>query len=306
MRFLVTGAQGQVGRALAAAAWPEGAQVAVHGRDRLDITDPQAVAAALDEARPDVVVNAAAYTAVDQAEAEPETAFAANRDGPAQLARACRDRGAALLHLSTDYVFDGTKDAPWREDDPVRPLGVYGHSKAEGEAAVRAALDRHVILRTAWVHSAGGHNFVRTMLRVGAQRDRLQVVDDQVGCPTAAADIAAALIAIADRIARGDGRFGTYHFCGDEAVSWHGFATAIFDLAAAHWGRRPEVARITSDQWPTPAQRPANSVLDCAALARDYGIPAADWRSSLRTIVAALLAGDDRTAAQRSEGGETA
>lgn len=294
MRVLVTGANGQVGRELAAATWPAQTELEVHGRDTLDIADRASVEDRVAAARPDVVINAAAYTAVDKAEEEPEAAFRANRDGPANLARACQTHGAALLHVSTDYVFDGTKDGAWAESDPVRPLGTYGRSKADGEQAVRAALERHVILRTAWVHSRHGHNFVRTMLRVGAQRDQMQVVDDQIGCPTAAADIAAALIAIARQLVDGPAHYGTYHFCGREPVSWHGFAEAIFDLAAPHWGRRPAVAKITSDQWPTPTERPANSVLDCQALGRDYGIPAADWRSSLRPIVQALLAEQDR------------
>jgi dTDP-4-dehydrorhamnose reductase len=292
MRVVVTGMNGQVGRELRAADWPQSIQLIALDRAGLDVGDPDAVAEVTAATHPDVVINAAAYTAVDRAEEEPEAAYRANRDGPAALAAACADQGAALVHLSTDYVFDGSGTRPWHVDDPVRPLGVYGRSKAAGEEAVRETLDRHVIVRTAWVHAPHGHNFVRTILRVGAERADLKVVGDQRGCPTAAGDIAAALVTIAGRIADGQGRFGTYHFCGQPAVSWHAFAETIFTLAEPFTARRPRVACITSADWPTPVTRPANSVLDCSTLKADYGIWQPDWRVSLKPVVARLLAAD--------------
>lgn len=289
MRVLVTGMNGQVGRELRAADWPPRIELITLDRATLDLAEDERIPVILDAYEPDVVVNAAAFTAVDQAEDEPDAAYRANHDGPLALAAACAARGIALIHLSTDYVFDGRKTGPWTPDDPVAPLGTYGFSKATGEVAVRQRLDRHLILRTAWVHSVHGHNFVKTMLRVGAERDQLEVVGDQIGGPTAAGDIAAAVVELTERIADGRARFGTYHFCGQPAVSWHAFAQAIFDLAEPVWGRRPVVEEITSAEWPTRAARPANAVLDCTSLVRDHGIAQPDWRVSLKPIVARLL-----------------
>jgi dTDP-4-dehydrorhamnose reductase len=281
---------GQVGRELRAAAWPEASELIAMDRTALDVAAAAHLPTVLDTLAPDVVVNAAAYTAVDRAEDEPGAAYRANRDGPAALAAACAERGTALVHLSTDYVFDGRKTGSWTPTDAVAPLGTYGASKAAGEAAVRDRLDCHIILRTAWVHSDYGHNFVKTMLRAGAERDDLRVVGDQIGGPTAASDIAAALVELAGRIVDSRDGFGTYHFCGRPPVSWHGFAEAIFDIAEPIWGRRPRLTEITSADWPTPAARPANSVLDCTALMRDHGIAQPDWRESLKPVVARLLA----------------
>ena len=289
MRVLLVGSGGQLGRALRAAEWPPGSALIALDRHALDITEPDAPAREIARWRPDVVVNAAAYTAVDRAESEPAAAFAANRDGPAHLAAACAAEGAALVHLSTDYVFDGESDRPWRPSDPVRPLGVYGKSKAAGEEAVRQALKRHVIVRTAWLHAAHGHNFVATMLRAGRSAERLRIVNDQIGAPTPAADLARALSRIADRIHAGHGAYGTYHFCAEPAVSWHGFADAIFDTAARYGYPKPELAGIPSDQWPTAAPRPCYSVLDCSTLQSDYGVSRSDWRTRLPAIVAALV-----------------
>src|SRR5207237_6952913 len=187
---------------------------------------------AVQRERPDIVINAAAYTAVDRAEREAEAAFAVNATGPALLAAACKAAAIPLIHISTDYVFDGSKEGPYREDDPVNPLGAYGRSKAAGDRAVRAALAEHVILRTAWVYSAHGHNFVRTMLRLASERPVLRVVADQIGSPTSAADIAAAIGTIVQQIAGGKAGWGTYHFAGAGAVTWHGFAAAILELAS--------------------------------------------------------------------------
>jgi dTDP-4-dehydrorhamnose reductase len=289
MRVLVTGMNGQVGRELRAADWPIQIEMVALDRAALDLAEDERIPVILDAYKPDVVVNAAAYTAVDKAEEEPDAAYRTNHDGPAALASACAERGTALIHLSTDYVFDGSKAGPWTPDDPVAPLGTYGFSKAAGEVAVRQRLERHLILRTAWVHSIHGNNFVKTMLRVGAERDQLNVVGDQIGGPTAARDIAAAIVELTERIADGRARFGTYHFCGQPAASWWDFAQSVFELSAPVWGRRPAVAEITSAEWPTPVARPANSVLDCTALMRDHGVEQPDWRKSLKPIVAELL-----------------
>jgi dTDP-4-dehydrorhamnose reductase len=268
--------------------------LAVHaaGRDELDVTDGAAVADTVARLAPRLVVNAAAYTAVDRGETEPAAAYAVNRDGPAHLARACALTGAPLVHVSTDYVFDGTNRAAYSEDDAVAPLGVYGASKLAGEEAVRAALDRHLILRTAWVYGVDRGNFVRTILRLGAERELLRVVDDQRGSPTAAADLAGAALAVARRLlehAPPAGGFGTFHCAGGGETTWHGFAREIFRLAAARGVRVPRLEPITTADYPTPARRPANSVLDCARLARVYGIRLRPWRAALAETLDRIL-----------------
>lgn len=288
MHLLVTGANGQVGHALAGMVAPD---LVITALDRagLDITDRDAVLRAVRVQHPDVVVNAAAYTAVDQAEREPERAFAVNRDGPAHLAEACEEVGIPLLHLSTDYVFDGTKGGAYTEEDPVAPLGVYGQSKWAGEEAVRAQTERHVILRTAWVFSDHGANFVKTMLRLGREREMLRVVADQHGGPTAAADIAAALLAIARQVTADPGRWGTYHFAGQPPTTWYGFAAAIFEEARRYGPLAVHaVTPITTAEYPTPAQRPANSVLATDRIEAAFGASAPDWRASLARTVARL------------------
>jgi dTDP-4-dehydrorhamnose reductase len=297
VKLLVLGAGGQVGHELCRLTWPSGYNIVACDHARLDIARPDAVVAAVAHERPDIVVNAAAYTAVDRAESEPDAAWAANCAGPANLAAACRDAAVPLLHLSTDYVFDGSKPGPYREGDPVSPLGVYGASKEAGEQAVRAALAQHVIVRTAWVYSAHGHNFVKTMLRLAAERPALSVVADQIGSPTSAADIAAALAAIAARLAAGETHWGTYHFAGaGEPVSWHGFAEAIFALAApwnsARRGPPPSVAAIATADYPTPARRPANSVLDCRRIGEAFGIVPRPWRAALADVIRELYQGN--------------
>ena len=237
------------------------------------------------EAEAEVVINAAAYTAVDRAEAEPELAHAVNAAAPGAMARAAAARGLPFLHVSTDYVFDGAPGRPWREHDPTGPLGVYGASKLAGERAVAEAGGPHLILRTAWVFSAHGSNFVKTMLRLGAERDTLSVVDDQRGGPTPAGAIADALLAIAAAFGRGEGVGGVFHFAGAPAVSWAEFARAIF---AAKGGKAPEVRPIPSSAYPTPARRPLNSVLDCSAIAAAYGLAQPDWRAGLAEVIGEL------------------
>ena len=288
MRLLVLGAGGQVGRELCRLRWPVGYSLAALDRAGIDIAKRGAVLGLLGRERPDCAINAAAYTAVDRAESEPDAAWAANCAGPKNLAVACAEAGIPLVHLSTDYVFDGAKAAPYREDDPVNPLGVYGKSKEAGDRAIRGVLPEHVILRTAWVYSAHGHNFVKTMLRLGAARPALRVVADQTGSPTSAADIAAAICEVVRHIEVGKARWGTYHFAGAGAVTWHGFAEAIFAAAAPWRGEPPRVEAIATAEYPTPARRPANSVLDCAKIGEAYGIAPRPWRAALADVIREL------------------
>lgn len=289
LKLLVFGRTGQVATELRRLSGPAVAVTAL-GRDEADLSDPDACAAAVLGTDADAVINAAAYTAVDRAEEEEDLATLINGAAPGAMARAAAKRGVPFLHISTDYVFDGAKDAPWIEEDPPAPLGAYGRSKLAGERAVAAAGDKHVILRTAWVHSGHGQNFVRSMLRAGASRPQLTVVDDQIGGPTSAADIAAALVTIARAFAAGRGVTGIFHYCGAPATSWCGFAREI--LGRADWMRTPEIVPIRTEDWPTPAARPANSVLDCARIESGYGIRQPDWRISLGPILAELKARD--------------
>jgi dTDP-4-dehydrorhamnose reductase len=291
MKILLFGAGGQVGTELCARQWPAGYQIVATDRVEIDITEREAVVAAIDRERPDIAINAAAYTAVDRAESERDAAWAINCAGPGHIAAACRAAGIPLLHISTDYVYSGDKIGPWCEDDPVSPLGVYGASKEAGDRAVRDALAEHVILRTAWVCSAHGHNFVKTMLRLADTHPSLRVVADQYGCPTAAADIATALATVVERVVAGEARWGTYHFAGTGAATWHDFAEAIFELAAPWRGPPPPVAAITTADFPTPARRPANSVLDCTRIAEAYGIVAPPWKTSLGAVIRQLYEG---------------
>jgi dTDP-4-dehydrorhamnose reductase len=289
MKVLVFGAGGQIGREVCRAAWPPRFAVLPLDENAVDITKSAAVTAMLARETPDLAINLAAYTAVDRAESEPEAAWTVNCAGAAHVAAACDESATPLIHLSTDYVFDGRKTEAYQEDDAVGPLNVYGRSKEAGERAVRAALARHVIVRTAWVFGAYGANFVKTMLRLGAERPVLRVVVDQRGCPTAAADIAAALVVIAGHIERGETKWGTYHFVGSDAVSWHGFAQAIFNQAASQLTACPRIEAITTDQYPTPAQRPMNSVLDCRKIEGVFGIHPSPWRVGLASVIREVL-----------------
>lgn len=280
MRALVFGRSGQVAIELARLL-PDAVFL---GRQAADLTDPAACAAAVAAHPADVVINAAAWTAVDRAEAEEEAATLVNAASPAAMAAACAARGTPFLHISTDYVFDGSGTAPWRPDDPVGPLGAYGRSKLAGEAGVRAAGGDHAILRTSWVFSAHGTNFVKTMLRLSETRDSLGVVADQTGGPTPAADIAAALVTMARAFAAGRGVTGTFHFAGAPDVTWAAFAREI--LARA--GRAVTVNDIPTSAYPTPARRPANSRLDCSTLTAAYGIARPDWRAGLDAVLTEL------------------
>lgn len=292
MRLLLLGGNGQVGRMLRRVL-PALGEVIVATRDgaaadvAADLDQPQALPALVRQIAPDVVVNAAAYTAVDRAESEPEAAFRANAEAPAALAQGCAATGALLVHYSTDYVFDGRSARPYREDDATAPLGVYGVSKRAGEEAIRASGARHMILRTAWVYAAQGRNFLRTMLRLAAEREELRVVADQVGAPTPAAWIADATGQLLRQEVPAS---GTWHLTAAGETSWHGFAQAIMDeaQAAGLLARRPRVLPITSAEYPTPARRPAYSVLDTAKLQRDFGIAPPAWRDGLRATVCEL------------------
>lgn len=288
MRLLVFGRTGQVATELQRLAGPD-VSVTALGRSEADLSTPDACAAAILATEADVVINAAAYTAVDKAEDEEVLAHTVNAEAPGAMAKAAATRSLPFLHISTDYVFDGTGGRPWREDDPTGPLGVYGHSKLAGEHAVTAAGGTHAILRTAWVHAGHGTNFVATMLRVGAARDELTVVDDQVGGPTAARDIAATLVVMARALVAGQGASGIFHYCGAPAVSWCGFAHEIF--AQSGWDTVPRITPIQTSDWPTPAARPANSVLNCTKIREVYGIGQPDWRTSLDPILAEFAAG---------------
>jgi dTDP-4-dehydrorhamnose reductase len=288
MRILLFGRTGQVARELARAAEARGTAIEALGRDAADLRDPAALEAAVAGTRADAVVNAAAFTAVDRAESAPDLAHAVNAAAPGVLAAACAARGLPFLHVSTDYVFDGSPGRPWREDDPTGPLSVYGASKLAGEAAIARAMGAdgaHAILRTSWVFSAHGANFVKTMLRVGAERDSLRVVDDQRGGPTPARAIAAALMTMADAFAAGRGVPGLFHFAGAPAVSWADFAETIF---AMRGGQAPRIERIASSDYPVPARRPLNSVLDCARIRAAYGVERPDWRRGLAEVLEEL------------------
>ena len=288
MRLAVTGRDGQVARALVEAGPTLGIDVAAVGRPELDLALAETVLPALSAARPDIVVNAAAYTAVDQAETEPERANAVNATGAGAVAVAARAFGLPVIHLSTDYVFDGEKAAPYTEEDPTAPASVYGRSKLAGEKAVTAASPDHVILRTAWVYSSSGKNFVRTMLALAANRNEVRVVADQRGCPTYAPDIAVAVLAVARNLLNspGDSRLrGIFHLAGSGETTWAEFAEAIFDSGAAKGGHRPAVIPIRSVDYPTPARRPKNSRLDCAKLARVHGVQLPEWRVSLKACL---------------------
>ncbi len=286
MKILGFGATGQVATELARAAQALGVDLHQLGRNQADLADPESCAEWIAATDADVVINAAAHTAVDTAETEPAKARMINAEAPGAMARAAAQRGLPFLHISTDYVFDGSGDRPWREDDPVAPLGVYGATKLEGEARVAAAGGPFLILRTAWVFSAHGRNFVKTMLRLGAERDALSVVADQRGGPTPAADIAAALLTIARAFQAGQGTSGVFHFAGAPPCSWADFAEAIF--AAATLPHKPSVKRIATAEYPTPARRPANSILDCTRIAASYGIAQPDWRIGLAKVIREL------------------
>jgi len=299
LSVLVFGGNGQVGQELLRALAVLGPVVATTRSGKLadgsdceiaDFNAPESLPALLDRLQPSAVVNAAAYTAVDRAEQEPEAAFRANAQAPAVIAQWCARHGVPMVHYSTDYVFKGDGAVPYGEDDTTEPLGVYGSSKRDGEDAVRAAGGRHLIFRTAWVYASHGGNFLRTMLRVGAERDELQVVADQVGTPTPAALIAD----VTAQVLQHPGQLsGTWHLTASGQTSWHGFAEAIFAeaVAAGVLTKAPQVQAISSDQYPTPAKRPAWSVLDNRKLQQDFGIVLPTWQAGLQRVMSEIASG---------------
>ena len=292
-RLVVVGATGQLARALQFVTLPPGFDLCVLGRDRLDLADRASIPTAIDAARPDVVINAAAYTAVDRAETESRAAFAINAVGVGALAAAAWAHRAPFLHVSTDYVFDGAGERPWREDDPVGPLNLYGASKLAGEIAALGANPRTTIIRTSWVFSSTGSNFVRTMLRLAKSRDVLQIVDDQRGRPTGAADLAMALVACLAPLSAGELAGEILHVSNaGPVVSWCGFAEAIFAAAAAaaRGGRRPTLVPIPTEAYPTPARRPRNSALDITRFEAKLGHRPASWPDALARVVQELAA----------------
>jgi dTDP-4-dehydrorhamnose reductase len=290
LRLAVTGLSGQVVSALIERA-PKNVEIIALGRPQLELSRRDAVMMSLRHAGCDAIINAAAYTQVDKAESEPDLALQVNGDGAGNVARAAAELGVPLLHLSTDYVFDGRLDRPYREDDETNPTSVYGRSKLAGEEQIRAAHGRHVILRTSWVYSPFGANFVKTMLRLGAERDEVSVVSDQLGNPTSALDIADILVELAKRLAHdsSEALYGTFHMSGQGEASWADVAQSIFETAQAQ-GRKPVcVRRIRTQDYPTPAIRPENSRLNNSKLQVAHGLKLPHWRSSLTTCVERLL-----------------
>ena len=289
--ILLTGAGGQVGYELNRLATERGCALTGLTRQQLDIGDAEAVEQIVTQLQPSLVINAAAYTAVDKAEQEVEAAMRANRQGPANLAATCQTHHIPLIHLSTDYVFDGNKTGAYHEEDPVAPTGVYGQSKWEGEEEVRAKLAQHLIIRVSWVFGPHGNNFVKTMLRLAAERDELRVVADQHGCPTSATHIARALLTLASRIRQGvDIAWGTYHFCGMPETTWHGFAETIIKEAVKLnlLDHAIPVHPITTSDYPTPARRPQNSVLDCRKIMKTFDLKLPSWQEGLTAMLASI------------------
>ncbi|RUU82517.1 dTDP-4-dehydrorhamnose reductase [Mesorhizobium sp. M7A.F.Ca.MR.362.00.0.0] len=297
MRLVVTGRDGQVAASLLEAGQAAaGVEVIAIGRPQLDLARPDTVIEAIAAAKPDIVVSAAAYTAVDQAEDEPDLAFAVNAAGAGQVAQAASRLGVPVIHLSTDYVFDGTKDAAYVETDATAPRSVYGASKLAGEQVVAAANPRHLILRTAWVYSPFGKNFVKTMLRLAADRDEIAVVADQWGNPTSALDIADAILHAAAQLHEGAVTSGIYHLAGTGEANWSGFARHILDTSRVLGGPWARVRDIATMDYPTKARRPANSRLSSAKFAAAFGWNAPDWRQSTEAVVRRLLAGEPKQA----------
>ncbi len=285
LRILVTGQEGQVARSLAERNGERHA-LAFAARPGFDLADEDSILRSFDSVRPDFVISAAAYTAVDQAEDEPDVAMKVNRDGPAVLAKAAQRHGVPILHLSTDYVFAGDLDRPYVESDPVGPIGVYGKTKLAGEEAVRASGAAHAIIRTAWVYSPFGNNFVKTMLRLAATRDTLNVVEDQHGCPTSALDIADGLFAAIETWSAE--KSGTYHLAGTGETNWADFARAIFVESASGGGPSATVEGIASHAYPTRATRPSNSRLNSDLFAETFGYRAPHWQDSVRMVTRRL------------------
>ncbi len=290
MKLLVIGAKGQLGADLMAVSRDCGWDAVGVDLPECDITSSESLQGVLSaEDQYAVVINASAYTAVDLAESDSDTAFAVNCHGVARLAALCRQVATPLIHVSTDYVFDGSQIRPYRPSDPMSPLGVYGQSKAAGEDAIRDACDQHVIVRTSWLYGVHGQNFVKTMLHHGKQRDELRVVDDQIGCPTYARDLAVAIADIARFVSDNRSGWGTYHYCNQGALTWFAFARKIFALARTFDDFMvQDIIPILSHHYPTPTPRPHYSVLDCTSIEETFGVARRDWDAALREMLAEL------------------
>ena len=287
--ILVFGGDGQLGRELVRAASLTNVPLSAFGRSAADIADRTAVERALSEVQASVVVNAAAYTKVDQAESQASAAKRSNTLGPEVVASVCASAGIPLVHISTDYVFDGKKEGSYSEADSIAPIGVYACTKAEGEGAVRSRSSKHIILRTAWIYGEFGNNFLKTMVRLAQQRDELRVVADQRGCPTSTIDLASAIVRIAPRLIAGDAPWGTYHFAGEGVTTWHGFAERIVAAQAPITNRNPRVVPITSAEYPTAVRRPANTVLDCSRFAQTFSFRARPWGERVDDITVRVV-----------------
>ncbi|MEW5908447.1 MAG: dTDP-4-dehydrorhamnose reductase [Thermodesulfobacteriota bacterium] len=291
MKLLIIGSKGQLGYDLVRYSKHLGIDVEAADLPEIDITRPRSVEKWVALARPSILINAAAYTNVDKAESEPALADAVNSTGPAYIARECERFGIPFLHISTDYVFNGRNQIPYKESDPIEPLGAYGKSKADGERHIRESLKTHIIVRTSWLYGAHGHNFVKTMLRLGKEKPVLRVVSDQFGCPTCAADLAETLLKIAQQIQGGHRlEWGTYHYCNFGIISWHQFATTIFELAIPFMALAVNrVEPISTEEYPTPVTRPKFSALDCTRIQNSFGIRLKPWRESLQQTIPEII-----------------
>jgi dTDP-4-dehydrorhamnose reductase len=292
MRIVVTGVHGQVSSALAARCAALDCDFMALGRPAMDLALLSSIEPAIRAAEPDIIVSAGAYTAVDKAEREPKAAFLVNCDGVSELGKVARSLSVPIIHLSTDYVFDGESESPHIETDETNPINTYGKSKLAGENVLRATTDRYVILRTSWVYSQYGHNFVKTMLRLAKDRDAVSVVDDQIGSPTSADDIARAILILAKNLTRDDvlsEMYGTFHLCGGGRTSWAGFAEEIFRISRACGGPSARVKGISSAEFSTMALRPKNSCLCTDRIEKLHGIALPDWRQSLAIVVPQIL-----------------
>jgi dTDP-4-dehydrorhamnose reductase len=292
LTVLVTGATGQLASSLGEAGARRGVNIVAVERPDLDLAEPDTIEAAIGRASPSLVVNTAAYTAVDQAESDAAAAHAVNAEGAGAVAAVCDKLRIPIIHISTDYVFDGCKEGPYVESDPASPISVYGRSKLEGERRVAAACRRHLILRTSWLYSPFGHNFVKTMLRLGGSRPEIAVVDDQVGNPTYAPHLAEAVLEIARRLLaepHRDHPWGVYHTAGSGSTTWRAFAEAIFGCSRDLGAPSVRVRPISTAEYPTPARRPANSQLDCAKLERAFGIKLPSWKVGTQDCVVRLM-----------------
>jgi dTDP-4-dehydrorhamnose reductase len=288
-RVLIFGSTGQVARELIRARWPEGTALTSLDRAAADLTRPESLAGIVQQHRPDLVVIAAAYTAVDAAEDDEETANLVNAVAPGAIARAAAELSVPVVHFSTDYVFDGEKGSPYIESDAVNPINAYGRTKLAGEQAIRDANPKHVILRTSWIYAASGKNFVLTMLNLAEAQDEVSVVVDQRGCPTAAHDLASAVAGIAGRLVRGDVNWGTYHLVGASETTWHGFAEAIFGALATRGYRPPVNHAVSTSVYPKPARRPRDSRLSSEAFVREFGLRPAGFETALPEVLREAL-----------------